>query len=142
MTRVLITERDQAIAALLHTTICRLLDCDVTVANDPETAAEALGSGAFELILLDVGMYSDGLETLQRIRGLNSRCEVVALTTGTIAAPLLKLLAAADVFAVVTKPFDLSQLEAVVAECLRSDRCADPNRPLVYRKAGGDPTRD
>ena len=65
---------------------------------------------------------------------------MIALTTGPIAAPLLKALAEADVFAVVTKPFDLAQLEAVVRESLRADRRADPNRPLVYRKAGRDPT--
>ena len=140
MNRILITERDQAIAALLQMTVCRLLDCDVTVANDPDTAAEALQSQVFDLILLDVSMYSDGLETLRRIGGRNADSEVIALTTGAIVAPLLKSLANADVFAVITKPFDLGQLEAVVAESLRADRRAQPNRPLVYRKAGGDPT--
>ncbi len=138
--RVLITERDEAIAGLLRATICRLVDCDATVACDPHSAAAALRSRAFDLILLDVGMYSDGLETLRHIRGRNENSEVIALTTGPISAPLLKSLAAADVFAVVTKPFDLAQLETVVLESVRSDRHASPNRPLVYRKAGRDPT--
>ena len=140
MTRVLVVERDETIAGFLQAALCRMLDCDATVAGDAESAAAALKSHVFDLVLLDVGMYSDGLRTLRRIRGPNANCEVIALTTGPIAAPLLKALAEADVFAVITKPFDLGQLEAVVAESLRADRRAEPNRPLVYRKSGADPT--
>ena len=139
MTRVLIAERDRAIAGLLQTSLCRLVECDATVAGDAESAAAELRSKVFDLVLLDVGMYSDGLQTLRRIRGPNKNSEVIALSTGPIAAPLLKTLAEADVFAVITKPFDLAQLEAVVMESIRADRRAEPNRPLVYRKAGGDP---
>ncbi len=140
MTRVLVAERDETIAGLLQAALCRMLDCDATVAGDVESAAAALKSQVFDLVLLDVGMYSDGLQTLRRIRGPNANCEVIALTTGPIAAPLLKTLAEADVFAVITKPFDLGQLETVVLESLRADRHAKPNRPLVYRKSGADPT--
>ena len=142
MTRVLIAERDRAVAGLLQTAVCRLVECDATLAGDPDSAAAALRSQLFDLVLLDVGMYSDGLQTLRRIRGPNENSEVIALTTGPIAAPLLKALAEADVFAVITKPFDLGQLEAVVLESLRADRRAEPHRPLVYREAGGDPTRE
>lgn len=140
MTRVLIAERDSSIAGLLQTALCRVVDCEATRVADAESAAAALKSHVFDLVLLDVGMYSDGLQTLRRIRGPNATSEVIALTTGPIAAPLLKALAEADVFAVISKPFDLAQLEAVMLECLRADRRADPNRPLVYRKSGGDPT--
>ena len=142
MTRVLVAERDQTIASLLQAALCRTLDCDMTVAGDADSAAAALESKVFDLVLLDVGMYSDGLQTLRRIHGPNANCEVIALTTGPIAAPLLKALAEADVFAVITKPFDLGQLEAVVRESLRADRHPEPNRPFVYRKSGADPTLD
>lgn len=142
MNRILIAERDHSIASLLQTAICRVVTCDVTVAHDPDEAAEVLRSQIFDLVLLDVGMYSDGLETLAYVRGRNANCEVIALTTGLIAAPLLKTLADADVFAVITKPFDMNQIVALVVESLRFDRSADPNSPLVYRKAGGKPTRE
>lgn len=142
MTRVLIAERDQSIAALLQAVVCRVMDCEAMVVDDATAAAAALTSHVFDLVLLDVGMYSDGLRTLRRIRGPNGSSEVIALTTGPIAGPLLKALAEADVFAVINKPFDLDQFESVVLESLRADRRADPHRPLVYRKAGGDPTLD
>ena len=140
MTRVLIAERDQAIASLLHAALCRLGGCEAMLAGDAASAGAALQSHVFDLVLLDVGMYSDGLQTLRRIRGPNANTEVIALTTGPIAAPLLRALAEADVFAVITKPFDLGQFEAIVLESLRADRRADPHRPLVYRTAGKDPT--
>jgi len=140
--RVLITERDPAIASLLQTVVCRVFDCDVRLANDAGAASEALRSQSFDLILLDVGMYSDGLETLRHIRGRNANCEVIALTTGAIGGALLKTLAAADVFAVLSKPFDTAQLDAVLQESVRPGRSDDPNHPLVYREFGGHPTRE
>ncbi|HEX7191273.1 MAG TPA: response regulator [Thermoanaerobaculia bacterium] len=142
MTKVLITERDPAIASLLQTVACRVFDCEVMIANDPDTAIDTLRGESFDLVLLDVGMYSNGLETLRYIRGHNANCEVIALTTGVIGAPLLKTLAAADVFAVLTKPFDMRQLDAVLQECVRPERSDDPNRPLVYREFGRNPTRE
>ena len=142
MPRILIADRDEPISTLLKTAVCRAVDCEVTTTSDPTSTAEALRSQVFDLVLLDIGMYSDGLETLRHVRGPNERCEVIALTTGAIAAPLLKTLADADVFAVVTKPFDVRQLAGLVAESLRADRSDTANRPLVFRNAGTEPTHD
>ncbi|MHB0968957.1 MAG: hypothetical protein ACYC7A_01980 [Thermoanaerobaculia bacterium] len=52
----------------------------------------------------------------------------------------MKVLVSADVFAVVTKPFEVAQLTAIVAEALRSDRIAGSNQTLIYRKIGEAPT--
>ena len=142
MVRILITDRDAAIAGLLRAAVNRILDCEVTVAHDAEAAGAALRTQVFDLVLLDIGMYSEGLLTLRKVRGPNADCEVIALTTGPITAPLLKTLAAADVFAVITKPFDTAQISSVIEESVRGGRLADPNRPLVYRKAGRTPTRE
>src|SRR5207244_12995606 len=107
MARVLIADRDEAIAKLLEAAICRLLECQVVRAHHTSSAREALQTQTFDLALLDIGRYSDGLETLKQIRGRNEECAVIALTTGVIQAALLKTLAAADVYAAVSKPFDL-----------------------------------
>ena len=141
-TRVLITERDPSIASLLQTVVCRVFDCHVHVANEPDSATEALRSQNFDLVLLDIGMYSEGLDTLRHIRGRNATCEVIALTTGAIGGGLLKTLAEADVFAVLSKPFDTAQLDAVLKESVRAERSDDPNHPLVYREFGRTPTRE
>lgn len=139
MPRILIADRDEPIAVLLRTALCRVItDCDVMQAHDPEAAAAALQSGTFDLVLLDIGMYSDGLETLRHI---NAQSEVIAFTTGVIQAPLVQTLAEADVYAVVTKPFDLSQVTEIIVESLRRGRVAEPNSPLVYRE-GGNPERE
>ena len=140
MARILIAERDEGIATLLRTAVCRALECEVTLAHDAESATGLLRSRTFDLALLDISMKSDGLETLAHVRDRNERCEVIVLTTGVIQAPLVRTLSDADVFAVVTKPFDLQQLAQLVVECLRHDRVADPNQPLVYRMAGDEPT--
>lgn len=139
--RILIADRDAPIASLLKSAVCRVVDCEVTVAHNAAAAADALRATDFDLVLLDVGMYSEGLETLNHVRGRNASCEVIALTTGIIGGAQLKALSTADVFAIVAKPFDVAQLSEVVIESLRSDRAATPNEPLVYRDPGADPTR-
>jgi DNA-binding NtrC family response regulator len=140
--RVLIAELDVPIAMLLRAAVCRAVDCEVSFAHDRDTAAAALQSRSFDLVLLDVGMYSDGLDTLEKIKDRNALCEVIALTTGVIQAPLIQHLARADVYAVVTKPFDVEQLLTIVTEALRQDRVAEPHQPLVFRSAGDEPTRN
>ncbi|HEX3533255.1 MAG TPA: response regulator [Gemmatimonadaceae bacterium] len=142
MIRILIAERDAAVASLLEVVARQLPDCHITVAHDSDATVEALNTETFDVVLLDVGLYSDGLETLRSVRGRNSGCEVIALTTGAISAPLLKTLAKADVFAVLMKPFDAKQLEGVLRESVRPERVADPNRPLVYRNFGREPTHE
>lgn len=142
MTRVLIAERDPAIAALLKAAVCRALECEVTIIGDSAAIVGSLARDVFDLVLLDVGMHSDGLDTLLHVRGHSRNCEVIALTTGVITAPILKTLAGADVYAVITKPFDVTQLDALMTECLRRDRFADPNRPLVFRHPGDAPTHE
>jgi DNA-binding NtrC family response regulator len=142
MSRILIAESDEAIAALLRVTVCRVLACDVVLAHDAAAAATALQSNPFDLVLIDIGMYSDGLHTLTKVRDRGHTCKVIALTTGVIAAPLVKTLATSDVYAVVMKPFDLQQLVEIILECVRADRVAEPNQPLVYRGAGNHPTHD
>jgi DNA-binding NtrC family response regulator len=142
MTRILIAERDATIASLLQMAVGRALECDMVLAADPAASAAALESCPFELIILDIGMYSGGLDILPLVGGRNAECEVIALTTGIIQAPLLKTLADADVYAIVTKPFDVAQFTAIVSEVLRFDRVADPNQTLVYRKLGEAPTHE
>lgn len=142
MIRILITERDASIASLLETVVQRISDCEIIRTDSPDGADEALLGQTFDVVLLDLGMYSDGMETLDSVKGRNENCEVIAFTTGVIAAPLLKTLAEADVFAVLMKPFDTEQLEAVIRESVRPERIADPNRPLVYREFGEKPTRE
>ena len=142
MIRILITERDASIASLLESVVQRICECDITRTDSPEDADAALLSRTFDVVLLDVGMYSDGMETLSAVKGRNEDCEVIALTTGMIGAPLIKTLAEADVFAILMKPFDTEQLEAVIRESLRPERIADSNHPLVYREFGEKPTRE
>lgn len=131
MTRILIAERDATIASLLQLAVSRAVECDVYLAADPVSSARALETEPFDLVILDIGMYSGGLGVLPLVKRRNADSEIIALTTGVIHAPLMKVLAESDVFAVVTKPFEVAQLTAIVAEALRSDRVADPNQTLV-----------
>lgn len=142
MTRILIAERDATIASLLQMAVSRAVECDVYLAADPASSITALKSEPFDLVILDIGMYSGGLDVLPLVNGRNAETEVIALTTGVIQAPLMKVLASADVFAVVTKPFEVAQFTAIVAEALRNDRVSDPNQTLVYRKLGEAPTHE
>ena len=141
VTSILIADRDEAIALLLETAIRRVLPCQIVLAHEPSAATEALRSNTFDVVLLDIGMYSDGLATLQHIDGHNARTEVIALTTGVISSTLLKTLAKAEVAAVVAKPFDLNQVVGLVIQAVHErENEADANLPLVFRTAGDKPT--
>lgn len=140
MSRILIADRDEAIATLLETAVCRIPACEVVLAHDAATAIELLQSQPFDLVLLDISMHSDGLQTLEHVRSGDASCEVIALTTGVIQASLVQRLAAANVFAVVPKPFDLGQLASLVVESIHGGRTSA--HPRVYRFAGKNPTLD
>ncbi len=117
--RILVVDDDSAIRVLL-TTILKRNGFAVDVARNGEEAIEMIVAMSYAVIMLDLMMPRlDGLEVIDYLDraavDLPERC-VIVLTAA--AGKDLKRLDGHRVFRVLRKPFDLSELIAVVTECV------------------------
>lgn len=130
--RVLIAE-DNAINAMVITTMLKRLQHRVTVRGDGERALQAFidAEGGFDLILMDCDMpRMDGLEATEKIRHWEqarqlSPVPIVALTAHTH-PELLQRCQAAGMDEHLTKPISLARLSAVLQTLDRSGEAAAP----------------
>jgi DNA-binding response OmpR family regulator len=125
--RVLLVEDDRMIAEGLQTAL-RQEGHAVDWMRDGTSAAEALRSSEFGLVLLDLGLPGrDGLAVLREMRGRGNTTPVIILTArDALEDRVSGLDAGADDYLV--KPFDLDELSARM-------------RSVVRRAAGrGDPS--
>jgi len=91
----------------------------VDVARNGEEADRALGSIAYDLVVLDLGLPKlDGFDVLRRLRSKRSTVPVIILTVrDSVDDRITGLDLGADDY--LTKPFHLSELEARVRALIR-----------------------
>jgi len=116
--RILLVEDD----ALLADAVSRALTQAAHAVDVAATGLEAdrtLAASAYDLVILDVGLPGiDGLEVLRRMRGRRSLAPVLLLTVrDTVDDRVAGLDLGADDY--LTKPFNLSELEARVRALIR-----------------------
>lgn len=122
--RVLISEDD----TLLADGLCRVLEArafEVESVRTGEGADQLLRAGAYDLVVLDVGLPGiDGFEVLRRLRARGDATRVLMLTArDEVDDRVLGLDLGADDY--LTKPFSVTEFEARVRALLR--RSAPPN---------------
>ena len=93
---------------------------NVDIAADGDAAMAAFAAGVFDLVLLDLSLPDvDGFELLRTIRGRNLDTAVIVLTArGALDDKVRGLDLGADDY--ITKPFEVSELEARVRVALRN----------------------
>jgi len=116
--RILVVEDD----AMLADAVARALSQSahaVDVARTGEEADRALGSIAYDLVVLDLGLPKlDGFDVLRRLRARRSTVPVIVLTVrDSVDDRITGLDLGADDY--LTKPFHLSELEARVRALIR-----------------------
>ncbi|MFZ2176931.1 MAG: response regulator transcription factor [Rhodococcus sp. (in: high G+C Gram-positive bacteria)] len=118
MTAVLLAEDDEAIAAPLSRALGRE-GYDVTVEQTGPAALQQALEGAYDLLILDLGLPGmDGLEVCRQVRAHSSELAVLMLTARTDEVDfVVGLDAGADDY--VGKPFRLAELMARVRALLR-----------------------
>ncbi len=116
--RTLIAEDDSAIAAAIRSAL-EAAGHAVDVVGDGAAADQALASGAFELLVLDLGLpFLEGTEVLKRLRRRGSAVPVLVITARDAVRERVGLLdMGADDYLV--KPFELSEFEARIRALIR-----------------------
>jgi two-component system response regulator QseB len=129
--RVLVVEDDRMIAKGLHTA----LEQDgyaVDGVSDGRSAAEALRSSRFDVVLLDLGLPErDGLEVLRELRSRGDATPVIIVTArDDVQNRIQGLDAGADDY--IVKPFDLDEVAARMRSVLR--RAAGRGDPCIRHR--------
>ena len=128
--RILLVE-DDAMLADAVTRALRQAAHQVQRAATGTEADRALATNDYDLILLDLGLpQMDGFEVLRRLRGRRSQVPVMVLTVrDSVDDRVAGLDLGADDY--LTKPFELSELEARVRALIRRSH-ASPAPEIVH----------
>jgi two-component system response regulator QseB len=129
--RVLVVEDDRMIAKGLHTAL-KQDGYAVDGVSDGASAAAALRSSQFDLVLLDLGLPErDGLEVLRELRARGDATPVIIVTArDDVQNRIQGLDAGADDY--IIKPFDLDEIAARMRSVLR--RAAGRGDPSIRHR--------
>ena len=129
--RVLLVEDDRMIAQGLQTAL-RQDGYAVDAMRDGRSAAEALRTSRFDLVLLDLGLPErDGIEVLRELRGRGDSTPVIIVTArDEVRNRIEGLDAGADDY--IIKPFDLDEVSARMRSVLR--RAAGRGDPCIRHR--------
>ncbi|PZG26741.1 DNA-binding response regulator [Spongiactinospora gelatinilytica] len=121
MNRILIAEDERRIASFLEKGL-RGNGFATTVVEDGVAAYEYAAGGAFDLLILDIGLpLRDGFTVLRRLREIRAAIPVIILTArDSVADTVAGLEGGADDY--IAKPFAFEELLARVRLRLRGDR--------------------
>ncbi len=129
--RVLVVEDDRMIAKGLHTAL-KQDGYAVDGVSDGRSAAAALRSSQFDVVLLDLGLPErDGLEVLRELRARGDATPVIIVTArDDVQSRIQGLDAGADDY--IVKPFDLDEVAARMRSVLR--RAAGRGDPCIRHR--------
>src|SRR2546421_662448 len=115
-TRVLIVDDDMEIGSILHDFLSKSYDC--VAVNSAADALAALADASFDLIMCDINMpQMSGLEMIPHIVNLAPESVVVMISGQRMIESAIEAMRA-GAFDYITKPFELTQVDAVVRRAL------------------------
>lgn len=133
--KILIVDDDRAICEYMQT----LLERDgyaVKTMSDPTAVEEEVKTGGYHLVILDLMMPKlDGIETLKKIRKIDSDVAVVIFTgypNVETAMESMKL----DTFRYLKKPFNVDEFREVLDEVMRKKGLARSPEEKLHKVIG------
>ena len=134
MSRILVAEDEARIASFLEKGL-RANNFSTHVTADGEDVLRLARSGAFDLLILDLGLPGrDGFEVLRELRRDGCQLPVVILTArDSVSDTVAGLEGGADDY--IPKPFRFEELLARVRVRLRGERAAEPTVLRVGKAA-------
>jgi len=138
MRSVLLIDDDFKLCAMLQDYLARH-QIQLTVRNDGEQGLDAVQSGRYELLLLDVTLpRGDGFEVLARLRSCSDLPVIMLTARGDAADRVRGLRMGADDY--LPKPFDVEELIARVYAILRRSTvqpaASTPKQPPKLQREG------
>jgi DNA-binding response OmpR family regulator len=129
VSRILIAEDDTRITSFLEKGL-RAAGYTTTHAGDGETALLLARSGAFDLVILDIGLpQMDGFTVLERLRGEGVRTPIIVLTArDSVTDTVAGLEGGANDY--VSKPFQFAELLARIRLRIGDTGSSDPSSVL------------
>jgi two-component system NtrC family response regulator len=110
---------------------------EIALADTAKSAVAAVKQHSFDVIILDIRLPDgDGIELMERFRGMAPEAEVILITGhGDIdgAVEAMKM----GAYDYITKPFDLDRLEVVVEKAHQRARLRRENRLLRHAQSDG-----
>ena len=133
--RVLVVDDEESMRHFLVRALQRQ-GCEVTAAVDGPTALEALGSGAFDVMVTDIRMPGmDGRELFAKARESSPGTRAVLMTAyGSIKDAIAALEQGAESY--LAKPFETDELVATVMKAGEKARLLSENRVLREQLSG------
>lgn len=131
MPHVLVCDDDKLFAALMRRAL-QQRGHDVTIAEDANSARDALATGAFDAFVCDIVLPDEnGLHVLRDARKAHPAMTLIAVSGGksegrSVHVDVLHLAETLGADAVVKKPFELSSFVATVESALLKKRLQHP----------------
>jgi CheY-like chemotaxis protein len=115
---ILVVDDDKDIRDLLEDRLCAM-GYQVETETDGLRALKAAASGRFSGMILDIGLPSlDGMEVLKQIRQSDDRLPIIMVTASGAKETAIKAISL-GAQGYLLKPFDVEELQQVIASCLR-----------------------
>lgn len=129
--RILVVDDELSIRGIL-TNLLREDGYDVTAASSGEEALELFTKGHYQLVITDIVMGNmNGIELLQKVKGINSDTQVVIMTSyASLDTTITALRSGAYDYLI--KPFeDLNLISALINRALEKVKLITENRSLL-----------
>ena len=137
MALILIVDDDPTVRAIA-TELLRADDHAIVEASDGAEALALLGRLPVDLVILDMLMPNvDGLETIQSLKGRNSKVKILAISSGGVLDPtsLLKIAMTFGADAALQKPLRVGPFREAVARMLQEETGQPSERTIEQRIA-------
>jgi signal transduction histidine kinase len=117
--RILVVDDDKDIRELLEDRL-RAMGYDVELEADGLRALDAIHSGRFSGVILDIGLPSlDGMEVLKQTRQKDQHIPIVMISASGMKESAVRAIGL-GAQAYLLKPFDVEELQNVIASCFRT----------------------